>query len=244
MVFKKIDENFIEFNVSSGLPNFSQRNNEYLDEITNKKIAHSMCNVTSYCMSYSYCGGKFPTNTSKKYTQEEDVFLEFLRNSKDVNDYYKKLYPVYYNSWKKNEKDNYPPEQIHDVLNYAFNLWVGWKASTFVLKTEINSMIKEIVEKNLSMVVSGKFGKLNHIVCLVGLIADKEIINHLTDKDVMKFVKDFIIDDPYGNYHDEYKTIRGNDVIMSKEDFIKIFKPVDNIEHKMCHYFYAPPPVV
>lgn len=239
MIYKEIGNNLISFNVSSGLPNFSQRNNEYLDEITNKKIAHSMCNVTSYCMAYSYTGAAFP-KTSKKYTQEEDQFIEFLRNSKEVNDYYKNLQPSYYKAWKNNEKDNYPPEQIHDVLNYAFNLWVGWRAASLHLKAEVNSMIKFIMEDNRPMVLSGKFGRLNHIVCLVGLVADKEILEHLGEKNLIKYVKKFIIDDPYGDFRDGYKTTRGNDVEMTSEDFVHIFKPVDDINFKICHFFHAP----
>ncbi len=242
MFSKELEDSFV-FNVSSNLPNFSQRNNEYIDEITNKNIAHSMCNVTSYCMAYSYCGGKFPNN-SKKYTQEEDKFLEYIRNNKDVNEYYKKLLPVFYKSWKNNEKDNYPPEQIHDVLSYAFNKYVEYNASSFCEKTDIDSMIKEIINNGRPMVLSGKFGKLNHIVCLVGIKTDKKIAEHLNERNLIKYVKNFIIDDPYGDYHTEYKIQKGNDIEVSVEDFIKIFKPVENTDFKMCHYFYKLPSTV
>lgn len=243
MIYKDLPDGTISFNVSSGLDNYSQRNNEYLDEITNKKIANSMCNVTSYCMGYSYTGGVFP-NTSKKYKQEEDKFLEFLRNSKEVNEYYKKTQPALFKAWKANEKDNYPPEQIHDVLNFSFNLWVGWRAASFVLKADIDSIIREIIENNRPMVMSGKFGKINHIVCLIGLVADKKILDHLNEKNLIKYVNKFIIDDPYGDFRDEYKTFKGNDVEMTKEEFIHIFKLVDDPSYKMCHFFHAPAAIV
>lgn len=240
MIYKNLENGDLEFNVSSNLPNYSQRNNEYIDEITNKKIACNMCNVTSYCMAYSYTGGAFPPIGSSKYSQEEDRFLEFLRNSKDVLNYYKNLNLAYYNSWKNNEKDCYPPEQIHDVLNYAFNLWVGWKSATFIPNASIDSMIKEIITNNKPMVVSGKFGKLNHIVVLTGVVVDKEAINNINSVNLLKFVKSFIIDDPYGDFRTEYSSYKGNDVRMTSEQFLSIFKPVDNRLNKMCHFFHSP----
>ena len=242
MIYKE-EKDALIFNASSNLANYSQRNNEYIDEITNKNIALSMCNITSYCMAYSYIGGKFP-NKSKKYTQEEDKALEFIRRDKETLKYYERILPVYYNSWKYNEKDNYPPEQIHAVLSFGFNRYVEYNASSFNEKADVDNIIKEIINNNHPVVMSGKFGKFNHIVCLVGIVAKKEILNHLGERSLLKYIDSFIIDDPYGDYHDAYKTTKGNDIIMSKEDFITIFKPVDDKDIKMCHYFFKAPPVI
>lgn len=242
MVYKE-ENGSLTFNVSQGLANFSQRNNQYIDEISNKNIAMSMCNITSYCMAYSYVGGIFP-NSSKKYTQEEDKALEFIRNDKDTLDYYKSILPAFYNSWRKNEVGNYPPEQIHTVLNYGFNRYVGWKAASFNEKTDINNIIKEIVINGRPMVLSGKFGNLNHIVCLVGIVAKKEILDHLNDNNLLKQVTSFIIDDPYGDFHTGYSVTKGNDIQMSVDEFLHIFKPIDDRDIKMCHYFYKPHAVI
>lgn len=242
MIYKEEKDTLI-FNVSSNFANYSQRNNEYIDEITNKNIAHSMCNITSYCMAYSFIGGKFP-NKSKKYSQEEDKALEFIRRNKETLKYYETILPLYYKAWKNNEKDNYPPEQIHAVLSFGFNKYVEYKASSFNEKTNIDDIIKEIINNNQPMVMSGKFGKFNHIVCLVGLVAKKEILSHLGERSLLKYIDSFIIDDPYGDYHENYKIIKGNDIIMSKEDFVKIFKPVEDKDIKMCHYFFKASSVV
>ena len=235
MNYKEIDGK-LYFNVSDNLINFSQRNNEYVDEITNKKIANSMCNVTSYCMAATYNGFKLP-KSSIKYLQEEDAFLEFIRTNRDVLNYYKNSIPEYCKVWRNNEKDNYPPEQIHTVLCYAFNKWIKSDVAKFNQSTKIDDIILSIMD-GLAVVLSGKFGKLNHIVTLVGFTASKDILNK--KENLIDYIEEFIIDDPYGDFRGDYKTIKGNDIKMTKDDFISIFKPINDRNIKMAHLFKKP----
>ena len=77
-----------------------------------------------------------------------------------------------------------------------------------------------------SLVVSGVFEGLNHIVCVVGLQYEEG-----TDK-----VLNFLIDDPWHKtlHYKSKKT--GDDSCITYDEFLKCVKPVNNKE-KACHIF-------
>lgn len=230
---------FAVFNVSENKQNYSQRNNLYRTQNGFVKVnAFTECNVTSMCMAADYAGYHFPKGD---FAQAEDNFAKFLNESPIVDAYYKEKMPAMYADWKAGKKDAFPPNEVHAVLSYGFNQWIGCKATSFILDYPINSMLKDLSVSNRPLVLSGKFGKLNHIVTLVGFKVPVAKVDNFTFDDVVEF----IIDDPYGDYHDGYAgTKAGNDIVMSKADFLSIFKPLNDDKVKWAHIFYAPAAIV
>ena len=176
---------------------------------------------------------------SKPYTQIEDNLIYFCQHSPDVLSMYEKTYPNLYMEWK-NELDelkrkgvkygtrvlkSYCPNEMHLVLSYATNLFVGLGSITQYETQGIDTIIKRI-KNGESVVVSGLFEGLNHIVCVCGLQYEQE-----TGK-----TYSFIIDDPwYRTLHYKDKKT-GDDSIVLYDEFIKYVKPLDNKE-KACHIF-------
>ena len=98
MVYKIGADGTVTFNVSDGLANFSQRNNQYIDQVTKKTTAFVACNVTSMAMGLAYSGYSFPT----KYPgleQPEDQLIKFCQEDPKALDYYKATQPAMYAAW-------------------------------------------------------------------------------------------------------------------------------------------------
>lgn len=248
---QRIERGYLVINVSDNKDNYGQRNNKYVHKNCNgitDVSAGTMCNGTSEVMAADYDGWKFPDG---KFEQPEDNFLDFMMSSKEVDDYYRTAMPTLYADYKKeilNEKGKpayYTPNEVHKVLAFAFNKWMGSEVVTFKENVAIIDLIKELVEGR-ACVLSGKFNKLNHIVCLVGAKwkvtkedATPAQLNALIEQIVEqgKMPDSFIIDDPYGDYHTDYMVAKGNDIEVPFADFIHIFKPIDNASVKMAHIF-------
>lgn len=244
-----LENNLFIVNVSTGMPHYSQLNNEYVHKNVMDKYdvsALTMCNVTSLCQSLSYNGWSFPEGS---YEQPEDNLAEFALTNADVDAYYKKIQPAMYKDWKEGKEGSYPPNEIHAVLAKACNLWLGSEADTFKENARVEDIVNELIEGR-SCVVSGRFptknsGHLNHIVSLVG--AEWQFTSSVTKQEAVSKIKaektlptSFIIDDTYGFWNTnlgyyEYNK-KGDDVLMSYQDFIDIMKPVKNSFVKYCHF--------
>jgi len=227
---------FAVFNVSENKANYSQRNNLYRFQNKNaKENWATMCNVTSMCMAADYTGYKFPKG---EFDQPEDNLGKFMITNPEVDAFYKEKMPAMYTAYKNGDKDCYTPNEVHAILSFGFNKWIGCNATEFSMGIPIHSIISEIVDNSHPVVLSGKFGNLFHIVCLVGL---KVPVSKIADGIKFDDVVEFIIDDPYGDYHDGYTNGKeGNDVHVSKADFISIFKPFNDENVKWGHLFHAP----
>lgn len=207
-------------NVSSNKENYSQRNNKIDPGIT--------CNTTSMAMALDYNGYKMPT---KQGNQPEDDLTVFVRTDQRVLDFYKAKMPVMYDAFIKKETGFYWPNEVHDVLSFATNLYMGTNCTTFRTNVSMDELLNEI-KSGRACVLSGKFGKLNHIVCLVGFVLTDDVITEA------------IIDDPYGDYHKGYVAgTSGNDVHLTINEFYSIFKPFGN-GPKYAHLFKTPAAVV
>lgn len=194
-------------NVSDGKQNYSQRNNK-IDPL-------NTCAPTAMIAALDYSGylTEFP-----KGIQPEDELTEFCRTNLLVLNFYKSKFPSLYKNYIDKKSGFYQPNEIHEVLSYATNLWMRKTVTEFKTNISIDE-IKYQIDNNRPLVLSGVFGKLNHVVCLVGY----EMINGE--------IKNLIIDDSYGNYLKNYSAgFSGNDIFIPIGDFIHIFKPVDGIE--------------
>lgn len=244
----------LKIDVSDGKANYSQRNNQYTHKANsldvNDVTASTMCNVTSLCQSGDYNGYIFPKG---KYSQPEDNFADFIMNSKEVDDYYRIHCPALYNDYvvgkhsTKNGKtviEYYTPNEVHCVLAYAFNQWLGFTADTFKENAPIMDIVNELIEGR-SCVISGVFNRLHHIVSLVGC---EWKFNNAPEDNEYRLIENikknkilptkFIIDDPYGKWNapNGYKSgLSGNNAELTRDQFFEMIKPVNNKSIKYCH---------
>ena len=241
----------IIFDVSEGKVNYSQRNNQY--RYANNKAtvnAATMCNVTSMCMALDYAGFHFPSGI---YEQPEDNLANFLLNDKQVEDYYKAKMPAMYADFKNGRPGCYTPNEVHAVLAYGTNLWLGTDAVTFSTNVRIDDIKEEILTNRRPVVISGIFNGLHHIVCLVGLVYN--VPDDIVDMPLSKrigYIKDnniepveIIVDDPWGNPLKDYKVgVTGNNVHLPYSFFISDIKPLNNDSCKWAHIISEPAAVV
>lgn len=238
----KIEDGNVVINVSDNKQNYSQRNNEIDPSNT--------CNTTNMVQALDYAGWFLPTDIYPKIKQPEDKLTKFCREDKRVVGYYKEHMPAMYNAWIKGDKNSYPPNEVHPVLAYATNLFMGCSnAVKFYSSYPIADFIKEIAVNNSPVVTSVKFGDLGHVITAVGVIFAKEDYDkYISEKYSMDNVhpKSIIYDDTYGKFDFDalnYKTFAGqsgNDSVMTWEQFIHCCKPVDNNNVKFAHIIGKP----
>jgi hypothetical protein len=227
-----------DINVRDKDPYYSQRNNQY----TLNGISYSSraCQVTSMVSALDYAGYTFPKD--EKWEQPEDSLLNFILTSPEIDTAYQQLFPEEYKKYiesGRNPKTTYPPEELHSLLSLGTNLWMGKKAGE-ITKFRFDLNIKEILFELLNkraVVQSGVFVNLHHVVAVVGFTTNQDLegIVDYNEIDLEKVVH-FYVEDPYGNYHTDYKDLDGKDIVMSVEDYKNIFNVQDS-ETKWGHLF-------
>jgi len=198
---KNDNEKKYEVDNGAGKPFRSQRDN--------KEKPNSACNVTS--MIIALCAAGWPVDTfSKCSEQPEDLLMRFIYSDAATMQKWKQIDP----------QGNIPPNQWHAVLAYGTGRFLksfGYDSAavTFREQTSVDEIVA-VINAGGAAVVSGEFqqdGKpLHHIVAAVG---------HGEYKGAFYF----IIDDPWGNHHTNYKNQNGKGVKLSLADFNSIMKP-------------------
>lgn len=221
-----------------GKENYSQRNNEINPNNT--------CNTTAMVMALDYAGYKFPTDYHPELKQPEDKLTYMCYFDDDISNYYRRLSLPMWQAWqgemkrlKEKEsnfkkwvfKDSYPPNEVHLVLSYAARKFIKKaKATVFREKASIKEIVEQLIQKKPVM-VSVKFGNLNHCLTLVGVEVD--------DNNNPLY---FYADDTYGKFDMETKTyqkVSGNDSKFKAEDLIPCLKEIDS-KNKIAHFFNFP----
>lgn len=208
------------------------KDKKYLTQLDNVVRPLETCCSTSIAMAITYSGVETPEFTG----QMEDTLTKFSNTDSRVINYYKN-HPE---GWVRREFTNKrPANEIHDVMAFAVNTWLGKEVFKFVWNTSIESLAQSILN-NKAVVLSGSFPmkrrdgniiSIGHVVCLVGFETEQE---DLTKIDVKK-IKNFIIDDPYGDYTSLYLNHdAGNDVKMSPTDFKKYIR-TENTNSKWAY---------
>lgn len=233
----------LTFRCDIGKKNYSQLNN--------KVNPFNTCNTTSMVMALDYMGYKLPDDIFKEYEQPEDKLTMLCLTDEEVLEFYKKVSPTMYNQWQeemekiKNKNhdlelkdykfvDSYPPNEVHAVLSFATNKFVGCKdATTFKQDSTIKEISEELVNQK-PVVVSVKFGNLNHVLTLTGIKIRK-------DEDDENWTPiSYFADDTYGKFDMTTKTynprISGNDCEFSADDLVPCMKALGS-EHKYAHFF-------
>ena len=183
----------------------------YLLQTENVKKPHSSCNTTSFGMGLDITKWDESFNISSK-TRLPDYLTSFFES--DLAFRMRKTLVG---------ETSIPPQQLHAVLEWGVNYLCGSEVVSFSTNWPQERILKNL-DKGLPVVLSGQFPFKNrhgqwttigHIVILVGYIWEK-------DKPLQ-----YIIDDPYGDYHTGYRDRNGNDVLMSQEDFDTIIRTGD-----------------
>ena len=251
-----------EFNVSLGKDNYSQRNNE-IDSA-------NVCGPTNFIQGLEYSGWILDESFLPQFKQPEDKLTYFTRTNKDVLNYYKTHYRPMYNNWIAEATENakaqkkeiwqvackkaYPPNEVHDVMSYAVNLFVGYSAkdlasmkrrpvTRFYNEFDEYEVVWQITNKKLPVISSVDPFKRDggHYITIVGFITEDDFVipatyNEVTNKKIdLSKIKSYIIDNTYGKFdfvNKKYIAVSGNDEKIERAQFLDIIKPVS-------HYFSA-----
>jgi hypothetical protein len=160
--------------------------------------------------------------------QPEDYFTSIM----ETDEMYKRKDRMY--SWAK----NYRPAEIHMMLEWAANnKLVGKNAVRFSTEYPLQLLCYDIAVRARPCVVSGTFTPTGHIVVLVGLRTLQDDIEQVTEPRYVKLsaIKQFIVDDPYGNWYTDYQDHNGNDIVFEFGDFNKLTKSAGDTEKKWAH---------
>lgn len=193
-------------NVSTGKKYLTQRDNTVRPLGT--------CAPTSLAMLLTYSGTKLPEYKG----QLEDRLTEYANSNPEVQAFYSKFDPSSFRA-------RVPANEIHTVLAYAVNHFVGSHVVDFTFDNKPLGILKEL-RAGRPLVMSGVWAGLNHVICVVGFNTDQNLgtIEDGPELSVSE-VKSMIIDDPYGDYRTGYKSTEGNDIEVPFDDFWLITKP-------------------
>lgn len=231
----------ITVNVSSNFVNRSQRNNEI--------NPNSSCGPTNMIQGLQYSGWIWNDSIFPELSQPEDKLTKFCRTDKETLLYFERKYKNLYDNWLKEAKEiadknnkeiwevetinAYSPNEIHDVMNFATNRFLGYStedisngygATKFLQEDKeygSSTIIKILGElrDGLPVVSSVKFGKCGHYVTIVGY-------TYYEGKPFDPV--DIIIDNTYGRFNFEtnkYDYVSGNDEYIPFEVFKGMLKP-------------------
>ena len=165
----------------------------------NKIRPYSACNVTSFINALNCCNIEFYYPDDM---QPEDYFMQLM----NTEDSWERLYEIYGRNVGAN------PWNFSEILVEVCNE-VLVKDQVCEIKYATIEQIKEHLDNKDVLTTSGAFTRSGHFVCVVGYEA------------IRGKIKNFIIDDPYGNYHKQYKDFNGDNIKMPIKDFMSIIKP-------------------
>ena len=185
----------------------------YFSQRNNKIKPASSCNVTSIINALSSAGWPVLAMVPEG-VQPEDALMRFIMTDAACDRKWRSLDP----------QGKQPPNEWHAVLAYGANKWLaklGYTDSPVQFRENVTAEeIKAVIQDG------GADGMLNHVVAIVGYSGD-----------------DFIIDDPWGDFRDKYVTVKGNDIPMTRSEFMNLLKPLGNMK-KWAHLVKQNPYVV
>lgn len=225
-----------EINISKNFENYSQKNNEALATVA--------CGPTNMIQGLEYSGWEINNKLFPEFKQPEDKLTKFTRTNEAVLEYYRRKYKNMYLNWQEEAKSlkkegqelwevNCPkanaPNEVHDVMNFATNLFLGYTEEDIknghfatVLENNFNPyVVCQNLEAGLPVVTSVRFGGCGHYITIVGAQYKKDLY---PDN-----VVNYIIDNTYGRFNfktEKYDNVSGNDNLISKEELLARVRPV------------------
>ena len=195
------------------------RDSDYRTQLNNKLVPLSSCNTTAMCMALEASGvplperpGVQPEDDLTAVTETPEAYAEMARG-----------YPWAF----AGSKPIYPPRQVHGMLSWATNRWLGRPVTRFREDVPIEELLADLAQGR-ACVVSGRFTASGHMVALVGVETDQVFAGWTTPDNVeLASIRALIIDDPYGDYHTGYKDHRGNGCSFSLAEFSSLTREYD-----------------
>lgn len=185
----------------------------------------STCNTTAAIMVLMASGISFDY---PKDMQPED-YLTSILHSEEAYDQMAKKYP-----WAI--RGGYEPNEVHGMLEWGINKLVGTNIDEFTTNGKLSDIVYGIVVRKVACLVSTKFTKAGHIVAVVGVRSEQPIEDYYTwGVQLTKYTYDFIVDDPYGNYHSGYSDRNGDNVVFSYDQFNALTKSSHAENSKWVH---------
>lgn len=259
------NQQFVVVNISDGFANWSQRKSQYVYKRGNVEVGASWwCNVHAYTDALQIAGYSLYSDKYPELPRYPDKLCKFACEDEEVDEYFKKKA---FSCWKllqdaKNgvvskeefNKNGLMPVNIHDVLCFAVNKFVGGPNAdygdicTFDADTKVDTFFEELLRYNRPIVTSGSYGNLGgHIVALVGVaykVTDEIKKVGYSGDDLMEFFlenkyePDFaIVDDPWGDMNRKDYRGAGNDVYVPWSKFLGATKPTHLTSVKYAHTF-------
>lgn len=210
-------------NVSSG--------GKYLTQRDNEERPLETCGPTSLAMALSYSGIEFPSIPEGE--QPEDSLTRFLANDLRVRNYYKQNYTALFNA-------KTPANEVHDVAAMGVNLWAAADVCRFSTRVPLQRIVYQL-HTGYAVPVSGVWAGLRHIVCTVGFESDQDFsLVDGPDAIDVNLLRSFVIDDPYGDYRTQYRNKNGNDIPVSREEYLDIVRERGRVDSKWAYILTRP----
>jgi len=206
----------MKINVSKGFRYHTQRNNLIAPNYS--------CNVTAMAMGLIY--SRIPIDWPGRI-QNEDWLNEILE-TREAIDAMEKLAP-----WAVGKIH---PREINEMLVWVANKVSGYECDQLV-EEPVGSIVSQLT-KGYAVVTSGKFTVYGHVICVVGAESDQDLSRPLECEDVdIRTIKNFILDDPWGNVNELYMNKNGDDIEISYEYFNEMVTEEGNPNKKGFHKF-------
>ncbi len=215
----------VDIDVSTGKP--------YHTQINNRKVPMAACNTTSSVMFLIDNGVELPDTGDE---QEEDV-LTGITESPEAYEAMRRMAPWAFRPFRTG-RPTYPPAQVHVMLDWAMERWIGRKLSIFREDVSLEELVNELVHGRAA-IINGKFTPGGHVVELVGLRSRQDDLGLARwPKDVdLRAIEWWRIDGPYGNYHTGYEDPRGNGVTIPFDLFNNLTNDYGNADRKWAHLY-------
>lgn len=224
----KMFYNFFSNNKEVILINKS-KDKDYNKQRDNKTYPVETCGPTSMAMALVQAGYTYWLKEGK---DPADVITERLTREEA----YKRMYDIL-----NTKETNWKPFNIHAVLTWGVNELIGGEVSRFKTNWSLKEILFNVLQGG-GAVLPGDFvledgRELGHIVSLAGFTTTQKNIEEIKDhvEIDLEQVKEFIIDDPYGNYLKDYNSHHGNNIHFDKETFNRVFRPNNKLERKWAH---------
>jgi hypothetical protein len=201
----------------------------YYSQINNRRVPFGSCNVTMACQCIDCMGWPFPDRRADEDPQDiqpEDRLLGFILRDPECTSLWRQLEP----------SGLALPNERAEVLTLGINRWVNIPDLVVfhdAEKADGKCAAEILTWLRLGNVAgfSGSFPRTHgHVVACIGAEWDEG--PQWQDG----LIKNWIIDDPYGNYHTGYADHHGNDIVFPFQDFMDIIKPAGSLRKRVFFF--------
>ena len=200
------------------------RDSDYCTQINNPLLALETCGPTAAPMAleaahiyYPKTEGVQPEGEITKLLLTDEAWDKFKREHKGAHD------------------AGLKPFNVSPMLAWGINKFVGKTVDRFITTGTLQMMIWHLLNGR-PLIMSGSFTKSGHFVAVMGFYTrqHREYITNALAVDLCR-IDYIIVDDPYGNWHTDYRDHRGNNVHFTLQEFNRLTNESNRDGHKWMH---------